>query len=136
MKQVAELQKSLSVKILEQNELPPDAYQQSDRQMLLKLIEEKWKQSGNNSPILKVGIVGANWTRNLSWEFQNSSLYKVDQSRLQGYVIVAHDAKLAVRHSINVRKDHVDNEKISLSFLNDPKAQPELTDQILRTKIK
>jgi hypothetical protein len=136
IKEVAEIQKSLSAKILEQNSLPPDAYQQADREALIKLIQAKWEQSGNKSKILKVGIVGADWNRNVSWELQNRSLYKVDRSRIQGYVIVAHDAKLAVRHSINLTKDHIDKDKISLSFLNDPKAQPELVNQILLSKVK
>lgn len=136
IQEVAEIQQSLSAKILEQNELPVDAYQRSDREMLIKLIRDKWEQSGNKSSILKVGIVGADWSRNVSWEFQNSSLYKVDRSRLQGYVIVAQDAQLAVRHSINLVSDHIDHDKISLSFLNDPKAQPDLADQILRSKVE
>ena len=135
-KEVAAIQQSLSAKILEQNDLPPDAYNQPDREALLKLIRDKWSQSGNKAPILKVGFVAPDWNRSVAWEIQNRTLYKLDRSRLQGYVIVALDANLAVRHSINLVKDHIDGDKISAGFLNDPKAEPVLADQILRSKLK
>lgn len=135
-KQVSEIQKSLSAMILSQNNLPQDGYQRADRETLLKLIRDKWVQTGSKSQVLKVGLVSEDWTRSSAWEIQNRTLYKVDRSRIQGYIVVALNDKIAVRHSLNLVKDHVDGDKVSLSFLNDPRAAPEITDQILRSKIK
>ena len=135
-KQVREIQKGLEKGILEQNELPPDQYTQSDRDAIHKLLKDKWHKEGGKSKLLKVGVVGTDWTRRVSWEIQNRTLYKVDQSLIQGYVLVAWNNQTAVRHSINLIKDHLSSDQISTYFLSDPKAEPELVDQILISKLK
>jgi hypothetical protein len=135
-KQVREIQKGLEKGILEQNELPPDQYAQGDRDVLIQRLKEKWAKEGTKAAVLKVGIVGTEWNRRVSWEIQNRTLYKIDQSRIQGYVVVALDSQRAVRHSINLTKDHLSNDQISANFVGDPKAEPELINQLLVTKIK
>ncbi len=134
--QVREIEQSLSDGILKQNELPPDEYQADDREALLKLLRDKWTKEGTAAEVLRVGIVAPEWNRSVTWEIQNRTLYKVDQSRIQGYVIVKHNDQVAARHSINLIKDHLSNDKLSAGFLNDPKADPELNSQILLTKIQ
>lgn len=135
-KQVRELQAKLSKQILEQNELPPDEYRAADRDQILKILTEKWSKEGTKAKVLKVGIVTSDWTRGVTWEIQNRTLYKLDRSRIQGYVIVAHNDKVAVRRSINLVKDHLSKDKITASFLDDPKSEPELESQILLSKVK
>jgi septal ring factor EnvC (AmiA/AmiB activator) len=134
--QVRTIQQSLSASILEQNELPPDDYRDADREKLLKLLSEKWKKEGTKSKVLRTGIVASSWTRGVSWEIQNRTLYKLDQSRIQGYVIVEHDDQVAVRHSINLVKDHLNKDNVTASFVSDPKEEPELVNQILLSKLK
>lgn len=134
--EVNSIKQSLSASILEQNEVPSDAYRGNDRESLLKILRDKWEKEGTKAKVLKVGIIAPNWKRDVTWEIQNRTIYKNDRSRIQGFVIVSHSDKIAVRHSINLIKDHIDNERISASFLDDPKAEPELTNQILTTKLK
>ncbi len=135
-KQVREFQTSLAASILEQNEVPPDMYRGNDREALLALLLDKWTKEGNKSPPLKFGIVTPDWTRSVSWEIQNQTLYKNDRSRIQGYVLVQINSKVAARHSINLVKDHLNNDKIVASFLSDPKLEPDLINQVLLSKVK
>ncbi len=136
VKQVRAIEQSLAASILKQNELPPDEYHGNDREALLKLLRDKWSQEGTSAAVLKVGIVAPEWTRSVTWEIQNRTLYKVDKSRIQGYVIVKHNDQVAARHSINLVQDHLSNDKLSAGFLNDPQAEPELNSQILLDKIQ
>lgn len=135
-RQVNELQAGLSALILEQNQLPDDAYQGPDREVLLKRLQEHWAKNGTKAKVLKIGLIGPDWNRSVSWEIQNRTLYKLDRSRMQGYVIVAHDDNVAVRHSINLVKDHLDGDKISAHFLSDPKTPPELGCMLLLDRLK
>lgn len=134
-RQVKKIQQNLSASILEQNDLPPDEYRGQDREAILQLLRDKWNKEGTKEKVLKVGIVTPNWTRNVTGEIQNKTLYKNDRSRIQGYVIVQHSNKVAARHSIDLSKDHIDNDQISASFVNDPKEEPELIHQILLSKL-
>ncbi len=136
VKQVRVIEQSLAASILQQNELPPDEYHGTDREALLKLLRDKWSQEGTSAEVLKVGIVAPEWTRSVTWEIQNRTLYKVDKSRIQGYVIVKHNDQVAARHSINLVQDHLSNDKLSAGFLDDPRAEPELNSQILLDKIQ
>ncbi len=135
-KEIEKLKAGLSTAILAQNELPPDNYRGGDREALVQLVEKKWKENGNGKKVLKIGIVTSDWKRTVAWEIQNRTLYKVDQSKIQAYVIAANDAQTAARHSINLVKDHLSSDSLSASFLNNPKDKVELSDQILLSKIK
>jgi len=135
-KQVVHLQTSLAEQIVKQNEVPPDAYQGKDREALIKLIADKWAKDGTKAKILKAGIIGTDWTRKVAWEVQNQTLSKIDRSRIQGYVLVENDKTTVVRHSINLTQDHLTNDVLTASFLNDPKQEVELSDRILKSKLK
>lgn len=118
------------------NTLPPDEYQGADRAALLQLLHDKWSKEGNGQRVLKAGIVTGDWIRSITWQKVGCEWHKSDKSRIQGYVITQHDDKLAVRHSMNLSKDHLANDKISVSLLNDPKAEPELINLLLMSKVK
>jgi hypothetical protein len=130
------MQAKMKDAILAGNSPPPDDYQKADREALLKLVSEKWAKEGTKDAVLKVGFVASDWSRGVSWQLVGKEWHKSDRSRVQGYVLVAKDDKIAVRHSINLFKDHLANDAISLSFVGDPKAEPPLGNLILRSKVK
>jgi len=122
--------------IIAGNTLPPDEYQGPDRAVLLQLLQEKWSKEGNGQKVLKAGIVTSQWTRSITWQKVGSEWHKSDKSRIQGYVITQGDQQLAVRQTMNLSKDHLSNDKISISLLNDPKVEPELINLLLINKVK
>jgi transcription antitermination factor NusG len=133
--EVNKIKQSLVAQIVEQNEVPSDQYQGADKDKLIQLLREQWKRDGTKAKVLACGLVGTDWKRSVTWEVQNRTLYKVDRSRLQGYVIVEHDKQTAVRHSINLVKDHIDSDKIESGFLDSPTNPPDVMNQILLSKI-
>lgn len=135
-KEVSKIRQELAASILEQNELPPDEYRGNDRESLVKLMTAEWNKSGAKGKILKVGFIQSDWTRSVTWEIQNRTLYKNDRSHLQGYLIVSFNTQVAARHTFNLYKDHLSNDKLSGSFLEDPKVEPELMNQIMMQKLK
>lgn len=135
-KEVSSLQASLSKEILAQNQPPEDGYRGADRDALLKLLNATWVKSGVTGKVIKVGIIGPDWKRGVSWQWQNDVLYKFDRSRIQGFLLVENDAKTVARHSVDFVKDHLDGDAISAGFLNDPKEKVGLTDLISKEKIK
>jgi len=130
------IQTSMRKELIEANAPPPDEYRKADREKLIERINEAWSKGGTKETVLKVGIVSAEWTRSFAWQKVGSEWLLSDRSRIQGYVIVAKDDAIAVRHSINLTKDHLAEDAISLSFLNDPIAEPDLANQIVRNKVK
>lgn len=135
-KQVRALQDGMRDQILAQNDPPPDLYQKADREAVLKLVTDTWAKGGGKAVVLKAGLVTADWTRKVSWEVVGKELQKVDRSRLQGYVLVKLDDTTAVRHSVNLTKDHLAGDVMSAYLLDDPKADPELGNLLPRSKLK
>ncbi|MBL8823239.1 MAG: hypothetical protein JNJ77_11670 [Planctomycetia bacterium] len=122
--------------IIAGNTPPPDEYRNSDRAALLQLLQEKWSKEGNGQKVLKAGIITSQWTRSITWQRVGSEWQRSDKSRIQGYVITQLDNQLAVRHTLNLSKDHLSHDKISVSLLNDPKAEPELINLLSISKVK
>lgn len=136
IKQINDIQVNMKEDILKGNEMPSDAYCQPDREKLLKMLQDKWAAEGNGKPVLKLSIVTGEWIRKIYWQRVGSEWHLTDVSRLQGYVIVKHNDQVAVKHSINFTKDHLAQDKITASFLNDPKQEPELVNMLLLAKVK
>jgi len=135
-KKISEQQGALAEKIVAENQSPPDRYRGSDREALLGVLRDKWKKDGNDAEPLKVGIVGDAWKRRVSWEWRAQAWHKSDASRIQGFVLVKLNDKIAVRRAINLVKDHLAGDKIAAHFVDDPKQPPQLIDQILLAKVK
>lgn len=135
-KEVSSLQASLSKEILAQNQPPEDGYRGADRDALLKLLNATWVKSGVTGKVIKVGIIGPDWKRGVSWQWQNDVLYKFDRSRIQGFLLVEYDAKTVARHSVIFVKDHLSGGAVTAGFLNDPKEKVGLGDLILKEKVK
>lgn len=135
-KEVADAQTKLLKGILEQNQLPQDNYSQADREALLKLVTDTWIKAAPQQAVLKTGLIGDSWTRTRKWEIQNRTLYLVERSEIQGYVVVEHDDQTVACRRILLRRDHTDNDKLSASTINDPAAEPSPMELVLKSKLK
>ncbi|MEQ1830861.1 MAG: hypothetical protein ABL921_33245 [Pirellula sp.] len=134
--EVRKIQLQLVDGILKQNELPSDNYTQADRKELIKLVEETWKKlSPGDKPIL-VGLIGSDWVRKEAWEIQNRTIYKIDRSRLQGFIVLPNDNKTVVLRHIQLQRDHTNQDKTTAWSISDPKSPIEPTELILRSKLK
>lgn len=134
--EVQKSQRSLLDSILQLNQLPIDNYQKADRAELLKLVKETWLMSQPTEKPIQVGLIGSDWTRTKKWEIQNRTLYEVDRSRLQGYVVVAHDEKTVALRHVQINRDHINNEKTTAWNLSDVQAPPTPNELILKSKLK
>ncbi len=135
-KEVLDAQKKLGKLIIEGNALPTDNYQLGDRAELLKLVESTWTKAEPKKKPLMVGLIGNNWQRTEQWEIQNRTIYKVDRSQIQGFVVVAHDRDTVICHRILIRRDHVDQDQTTARLFDDPSKDPEPRQLILASKVK
>lgn len=134
--EVQQAQRSLLDSILQLNQLPIDNYRKTDREELVKLVKETWLKSQPNEKPIQVGLIGSDWTRTKKWEIQNRALYEVDRSRIQGFVVVAHDEKTVACRHIQINRDHTNNEKTAAWNLSDVQAPPTPMELILKSKMK
>lgn len=126
---------TLAQQILESTPPPPDGYQGPDRDQLLKTLAEKWAAEGNGKEVLKSGIAGPEWVREVKWVWENSAFHKTDTSRIQAWVLVPHNDQTAARHSLNFVIDHLASDSVSSWWVGDPSAEPPLSNQVLLSKI-
>ncbi len=117
---VVDAQRTLGKQIIESNRLPSDGYRHSDRDEILKLVESTWLKAAPDKKPVKVGLIGDNWHRTEQWEVQNRTIYKVERSQLQGFVLIPNDAHTAACYRIQIRRDHIDNNRTSAWLLDDP----------------
>ncbi len=134
-KVMLDAQMKLGKQIVESNTLPSDQYQHPDRADLLKLVESTWSKAVPNKRPIRSGLIGDQWSRTEQWEIQNRTLYKVERSQLQGFVLVAHDTKTVACYHVLIRRDHVDNDKTTSWLMDDPSKNPEPRQLILISKL-
>lgn len=125
---------TIADQILENTPLPPDEYQGADREKLLEAIAARWKNDGNGQQVVRSGIVGPDWKRETAWVWENRAFHKTDTSRIQAWVLVAHGEKTLARHSLNFVVDHLAGDSMESSWVGDPKADPPLSSQVLRSR--
>ncbi len=133
--QTLEAQKKLLDRLLDQNQPPTDGYQKPDRAELLELLKSTWEKAAPGVKPLKIGLVGNDWQRSKKWDVQNRTLYEIDRSRIQGFVIVAHDNRTVVCRRIQLNRDHVNQDQTTAWLLNDPKSEPEVFELLLKSKV-
>jgi hypothetical protein len=134
--EVRKIQMQLLDGILSQNDLPTDNYTKGDRKELLKLVEEIWMKQVPKDKPLRVGLIGDSWVRTEAWEIQNRTAYKIDRSRLQGFVVLPNDNKTVMIKHIQLQRDHTNQDKTTAWAISDPKAIPEPMDMVLKSKLK
>lgn len=119
-----ERESSLAQAIIAANNLPPDAYSGGDKAELVKRATDAWLKVQPDAQVLKVCIPGENWRRETLWRNQTGDWYKIDRSRLQAQVLVRQDDRLAVIRPVNLWKDHLQNDQISATPLDDTVTTP------------
>lgn len=111
--QVKQMAKTLEAQIIENNAVPADRYAGDDRDALVKLAQETWAKQQPDAKVLAVSIPREPWKRETRWVWGTGEWYKVDKSKLQAQLLVAHDEKLAVIRPINLVMDHLSNDTLS-----------------------
>jgi len=112
--QLKKKQAQLTGAIIAGNTLPPDNYQGSDREALVKLATDAWLKDQPNAKVLTSRIPSQNWKRENIWRYGSGGEWsQIDRSSLQVQLIVKHDDKLAVIRPVNLSKNHMQNDQIN-----------------------
>jgi hypothetical protein len=114
---------SLQEAIIDGNRLPDETYAGPDKAALIAMIKEKWAKEGAPGEVMKVGINSTDWLRSQRLEWQGNSWVKYDSSSLQGFVAVK-SGDFAVVYHLNFIKNHMQNDRVTLSLFDDPKEAP------------
>ncbi|MGE3181768.1 MAG: hypothetical protein AB7N71_09065, partial [Phycisphaerae bacterium] len=104
---------ALREQIVQSNNLPGDHYTKPDRDELIKLAIESWKEVQPDVQVLTARIPAKEWKREVLWRNQTGSWYKVDHSKLQVQLIVRHDDRLAVIRPMDLWKNHLSNDEVN-----------------------
>lgn len=135
--QVKQMKASLNDAIIGSNTAPADQYNGADKAQLIELVKSKWKESGVAGDVLKSGINSRDWTRDTYWRFNGTDTFnKEDKSKLQGFVVVKTDDKLATIHYVNLVKDHQANDQVTAYFFDDPKSEPDVSQKVPLKNVK
>ncbi len=116
--------------------MPPDRYRGADREALIAVLRACWQADGNGKAALAVGIRGENWRREVRWDWIGDAWRRIDRSRLDGFVIAAHDERVAVRHAVELTKDHGRGDAITARLVEDPSAEPAVSVCLLRNNVR
>ncbi len=135
-KEIIAAQAKLAKQIIDGNNLPNDNYRNADRAELLKLVESTWLKAAAGKKAVQIGMIGDNWSRTERWEVQNRTLYKVERSQIQGFVLVSHDGNSVACYHVQIRRDHIDNDRTTAWLMDDPSQTPEPRQLILASKLK
>ena len=112
-KALAEQAKAMEGEIIANNRMPPDRYQGQDSEALVAQAKAGWAVQQEDATVLAARIVSEQWTRETRWVYDGrAAFYKVDRSRLQVQLFVAHTDELAVNRPINLIKDHLAGDKV------------------------
>ncbi|MFO0943726.1 MAG: hypothetical protein U0930_23570 [Pirellulales bacterium] len=134
--QIVEAQKKLLDQLLNLNQPPVDNYTKPDREELIKLVRSTWEKALPGSKPIKLGLIGSDWQRSKKWEIQNRTLYEIDRSRLQAFVIVHRDDRTVECRRIQLNRDHTKQDQTTAWLLNDPKSEPEPFELLLKSKVQ
>lgn len=135
---VAKIAEGLNDAIVANNQVPADQFRGADREQLLGLLKDFWKSDGTGQEPLVVGINSSEWTRNTRWVWQDVSKewYKLDSSRAQGFVVIPLDEQHARIIHIDILKNHMKGDRISLGFFDDPKEAVHVTRKVKLDRVK
>lgn len=133
---VKQEQAKLSEGIIAANEVPPDRYRGDDRAAIEAAAIAEWKAVQPDAQILRICIASQEWNRESMWRLQNTTWYKIDRSKLQVQLLVAHDGRLAVIRPVNVWIDHISNDKRTATNLDDIKDELPPDRFVLLAKVK
>lgn len=124
--QIDKMAESLSQQIIDANPPPADRFQGADRDEVIEIAIDGWKEQQPDAEIIKAYIPSQAWERETKWEWFADAFHKVDRSKLQVQLIVKHDDELAIIRPMNIRKNHLKGDTmIAVPFYGiDDKLQP------------
>ena len=127
---------SLKELIISVNELPPDRYAGKDKTNLKEVAIAAWKKSEPKAEVLAVRFPSEQWDREMLLRYENRAWHPIDRSKLQAQLLVKQDGKLAVIRPINLWTDHLNNDKVTASPMDDAKETLPPQRYLLIEKIK
>jgi hypothetical protein len=129
---------SMTAQIVAENKVPVDSYRGGDREQILGILKAKAAEGLAGKEVLKVGINSTQWDRDTRWKWQDaqSSFYKIDVSRMQGWILVKDGAEMAAVHYVDFAKDHLKGDAVSAGFLDDPKGEVYVTHRVLLKNVR
>lgn len=124
--QIDKMAASLSQQIIDANQPPPDRFEGADRDEVIQIAIDGWKEQQPDAEVIKAYIPSRAWERETKWEWFADAFHKVDRSSLQVQLIVKHNDGLAVIRPMNLRKNHLEGDTIiAVPFYGiDDKLQP------------
>jgi hypothetical protein len=117
-RRLAQRESALRESIVASNELPPDRYSGGDRDEIGRIATAALKKILPDARVLSVRIPSQDWKREAMWRYQAGSWYKIDRSRLQAQLIVAHDDRLAAIRAVDLWKNHISGDEITAAPLH------------------
>jgi len=115
--QVKKAEGSLKESILAATKMPANAYSGGDKQQIISLAVKEWNKKHPDKALLGKGISMPNWERRTEWRYKSGggSRYKVDRSYLQVWVITKTSDTIATQYFIELSKNHMQGDKITLN---------------------
>mgnify|MGYP001023506458 CR=1 FL=1 len=83
-----------------------------------------------------MGINSTGWRRDIYWQRVGSTWHLSDLSKLQAFIIVPLDGTRAAVHYVNITRDHLAQDRLAVSWLQEPGSEVTLVNQVLRSKVK
>ena len=108
---------SLKESILAATKMPANAYSGGDKEQIISLAVKEWNKKHSDKALLAKGISMPNWERRTEWRYKSGggTRYKVDRSYLQVWVITKTSDTIATQYFIELSKNHMQGDKITLN---------------------
>jgi len=115
--QVKKAEGSLKESILAATKMPDNAYAGGDKKQIISLAVKEWNKKHPDKALLAKGISMPNWERRTEWRYKSGggTRYKVDRSYLQVWVITKTNDTIATQYFIELSKNHMQGDKITLN---------------------
>ena len=129
---------SILESILESNRVPEDKFAETDRTEVLKILTDSWSKNGNGAAALKIGVIDKQWTRKTKWVWSNgnSSWEKVDESMVQGFIVVKLNDTQAAVWPVNLFKNHLAKDEIKAYMVFDVKGEVGVGSKVLLKNVE
>ena len=135
-KAVATAAKTLEADILAANKVPDERFSGPDKEELIAKMKEMWAKDGLKGDVLAAGMNSSGWQRETRWKWSGSAWYLVDYSWTQGFIVRKLDDTTAAVYHVNFSKDHLKEDRISLSLFDDLNEDPSIQRKILTKNIR
>lgn len=132
--QVKKAESDLKESILAATKMPANAYSGGDKNKIIDLAVKEWNKKHSKKPVLAKGISMPNWERRTEWRYHsvNGTHYKVDRSYLQVWVIIKTSDKLATQYFIELSKNHMQGDSITINVPTNLQGDVLKTEMLLK----